>query len=354
MNNYRRQDVLTKRILAAELASNRPHPRHIANGDEQKFRTTDKDGKNKPSYLASFTKGMPHDSKTGLLLEPEVFQNFVKGVDSGDPRDFQDTKLGPASKYESEDGSYSWRTEKANTSNGGCPVEVRAWESQGAGHTHDLEGPDASAVTMPPAPALGSAELSAEMAEVYAQALLRDVPFTEISSGEGAAAAKGKSKPKVSVKEIVSCLNDLSWFKDQDCCDLTDAEQGRKRKPLTSETAFRGITRGDNIGPYISQFMLAGNTGVNGHDKPEGGYIGYGALRIDQRVSYALEGDDHMLDWESWLDVQDGADLRGHEKYHTKGNTHRFITTPRDLATYVHHDALYESYLNACLLMLGI
>ena len=55
--------------------------------------------------------------------------------------------------------------------------EVRAWESQGAGHTYDLEGPDAQAVTMPPAPVLGSEELTAEMAEVYSQALLRDVPF---------------------------------------------------------------------------------------------------------------------------------------------------------------------------------
>lgn len=31
----------------------------------------------------------------------------------------------------------------------------------------------------------------------------------------------------------------------------------------------------------------------------------------------------------------------------------RFITTPRDLATYVRFDALYQAYLNACLILLG-
>jgi len=32
----------------------------------------------------------------------------------------------------------------------------------------------------------------------------------------------------------------------------------------------------------------------------------------------------------------------------------RFITFPRDLATYVHDDALYEAYLNACLILLSM
>ena len=49
--------------------------------------------------------------------------------------------------------------------------------------------------------------------------------------------------------------------------------------------------------------------------------------------------------------MQNGADLRGLESY--KDNAYRFITTPRDLATYVHYDALYEAYLNACLILLG-
>jgi hypothetical protein len=36
----------------------------------------------------------------------------------------------------------------------------------------------------------------------------------------------------------------------------------------------------------------------------------------------------------------------------THSGSPRFISTPRDLATYVHYDALYEAYLDACLIML--
>jgi hypothetical protein len=58
-----------------------------------------------------------------------------------------------------------------------------------------------------------------------------------------------------------------------------------------------------------------------------------------------------MTDWCSWLDVQNGANLKGADQFEEK---RRFITTPRDLATYVHFDALYEAYLNACLIMLAM
>ena len=37
-----------------------------------------------------------------------------------------------------------------------------------------------------------------------------------------------------------------------------------------------------------------------------------------------------------------------------KGLPQRFIKCPRDLATYVHFDALYEAYLNACLILLDL
>ena len=132
-------------------------------------------------------------------------------------------------------------------------------------------------------------------------------------------------------------------------------------RALTGQTVFRGITPGDNIGPYISQFMLAGNTGINCGDKERSasdGLIAYGAANIDQRVRIA-KAEDYMIHWDEWYDVQQGANLSGLEEYTTQKCdkhevTRRFITTPRDLATYVHYDALYEAYLNACLIMLSM
>ena len=63
-------------------------------------------------YLASFTKGLPHDDTTGLAKNPIDFQSFVKGIDSGDPRDFRDTRMGPDNVTES-DCTGHWRSEKA-------------------------------------------------------------------------------------------------------------------------------------------------------------------------------------------------------------------------------------------------
>jgi len=357
MNNNRRESAFKVRVSAAELAAGRPHPRHVANGDEQKFRKSDRDqctGKPKsvPSYLASFTKGMPHDEKTGLVLRAEDFQQFVKGIGSGDPRDFKDTPLGRDNPPPDV-----WRSEKANKAWDGKPAMVRAWESQGAGNTFDLEGPDAQAVTMPPAPAIGSDELTAEIGEVYAQALLRDVPFTQFSCEPDIVGDEMSE-----VDGILKELNNLPWFEDTDCCGLTDAEASRRRTKLTRQTAFRGITPGDTVGPYISQFLLAGNKSLNSKDgevgrSPASGLITYGALNIDQRVRMACPSKDYMTDWDEWLDVQEGADLRELEAYtdgkECPGPARRFITTPRDLATYVHYDALYEAYLNACLILLS-
>jgi len=348
MNNDRIKAAQKVRIDAADIAYNRAQVRHVANGDEQKFRTNE-GGKNKPSYLASFTKGMPHNDLTGLVLHPEDFQQFVKGSDSGDPRDFVDTPLGPLGGTVNNPG---WRSKKAIQHK----ATLRAWESQGAGNSFDLEGPDSHAVTMPPAPVIGSDELIAEMGEVYAQALLRDIPFTDIvkCSGE-VTCSPSKKKDRLTVKSVLSALNKLSWFKSEDCCSLSLNEAARKRGKLTGQTAFRGITPGDSIGPYISQFLLVGNKGVNGNDNindKADGLISYGAIRADQRVRYAKPCADHMTNWKEWLDVQEGANLGALECYENDPS-YRFITTPRDMATYVHYDALYESYLNACLILLA-
>ncbi len=59
-----------------------------------------------------------------------------------------------------------------------------------------------------------------------------------------------------------------------------------------------------------------------------------------------------MLHWNAYVDVQNGADF-GADNERGIVNTRRFITTPRDMATYVRYDALYQAYLNACLYMLG-
>ena len=399
MNKHRRTLAWNKRQEANQMANQREHPRHISNGDERKFVDPATNGQ---TYIMSYTKGLPHDIYLGLVIDPKHFDDFVRAIDSGDPRDFRDVPLGAEenkghNKCANQD--FKWQSEKAlnpernadgevvyiqdyhNNSTEiigveGNPVNVRAWESQSAGLAFELEGPDAQAVTMPPAPKLGSAELTAEMGEVYVQALLRDVPFNAFSGGVMGLQAspnpssvstqafldglKTKQADVKKVHKFTKKLANLDWFKNTDL-ELTYVERARRKNRQNPRpvSAFRGITKGDNVGPYLSQFLLVGNTGINGNDGERtvaDGLISYGGISVDQKVRTAVPGKDYMTNWHEWMDVQRGADLRGKEEYIApdQPNARRFMHTPRDLATYVHYDALYEAYLNACLVLLGM
>lgn len=234
------------------------------------------------------------------MADPADYEQWVRALDSGDPRDFERLRIGPGpfrrdgDLRRQPDGTpqLEWRDAYAD----GEEPEVRAWESQGAGLNFCLEGADPQSVTMPPAPAL-------------------DRPPGQLAT---------PAAP-----------------------DGTD--------PVALDRLFRGVGTGEDVGPYVSQFLLIGSTGVNGRDDAHSladGHIADGALRIDQRVR-AASATNYLTTWESFLDVQNGADLKQREAYQP-GAGYRFISRPRDLATYVHYDALYEAYLNATLLVLGL
>ena len=115
---------------------------------------------------------------------------------------------------------------------------------------------------------------------------------------------------------------------------------------VDASTIFRGNTAyGDLLGPIVSQFLW--------QDIP------YGAQLISQVSLYDLPGVDYLTDFPSWLAAQNGASI-GYEVYAPgPGNTalgagRRYISTMRDFATWVHMDALYQGYLNACLILLGL
>ncbi|PXF39399.1 Vanadium-dependent bromoperoxidase [Gracilariopsis chorda] len=144
-----------------------------------------------------------------------------------------------------------------------------------AGNTYDLEGPDAHAVTMPPPPALDSKELVYEISESYWMALVRDVPFTRFDDDV--------------VRDAVRSLNQTEWIRflakgGPLPPSLSDAQRKRLRKPFTIDTVFRGVTKGDLEGPYLSQFMLIGNSGIANGNKIEDGFVQYGAHRVDQKA----------------------------------------------------------------------
>ncbi len=364
----RARDAKAMRDLATEVSRLHPQALTRSNGEE---------ADHGPVYPVSFTKGLLHD-KCGLLAEAGDYHCFVEAINAPDTTLFEKHVV----TARSHDVSYSCKTklvcgEKKD-------VEWRGWESPRAGHVFELQGPDAGAVGMAPAPRAGSSELAAEMAEVYGLALLRDVPFTTICAGGDARLCASSDEPGrsiLSAQQIVDLLNDMKYFSGvspvsstpqaADGSGLNRFERNRRFArtqsaggALTTETVFRGSTKGAMTGPYLSQFMLigakslackgGGRSSFPGTDAPfdlQDGFIPYGSLIIDQRTLSHKNCLDYMTDWCSWLDVQNGANFKGADLFEP---VRRFITTPRDLATYVHFDALYEAYLNACLTLLAM
>jgi hypothetical protein len=328
MSDYRRERAHQIRVSAADKARERRHPEHRANGDEQRYAAA--------HYAMSFTKGLRHNSSNGLIQHKADFEAFRRAIDDGFIEPFTTAVRG------SLELSKETETEQG-----------RRWEAPTAGLVYDLQGPDAQAVTMAPAPALGSDELTYEMAEVYWLAALCDQPLVDFRAGT----------TNTAVTDAVTALDGLSYA-DRNFPGRPRTLNGGK---VDEGTVFRGSSPKVAVGPYLSQFMLIGNDPLEACPPPEGeetedcaptpvadGYISYGALRIDQRVPVAHEKKDYMTDWSDWLKVQDGLNTRNNGELFDCTKPRRFIITPRDLATYVHDDALYEAYLNACLILIGM
>jgi hypothetical protein len=348
----RRQESYAVRLEAAELARSREHPNHQANGDEQKY-AGDK-------YFMSFTKGLPHNPDTGLLHDAKDFVEFRRAIDDAFIDPFSDRVChGAKSQVMLSKGTYC----VVDETDADTLKDFRQWEAPTAGVAFELEGPDAQSVTMPPAPSLLDAdgkvnpELVFEMAEVYELAILRDQPLNDF---EGKASGE--------IEQSINRLNNLSYIRDK--------IKGRPRKvdsngKLTAQTVFRGSSPGVEVGPYLSQFMLIGNADLNGKGSVDEGLITYGVLQIDQRVPIAEKGKNFMTNMKEYVLVQRGVSPKEKpenssfpirpESYVPEDKddknsrpARRFISTLRDLATYVHYDALYEAYLNACIILLGM
>lgn len=264
------------RRQAAEVIETTAMPNHVSNGEEDRF----------GNYITSFTKGLPHNDIGEV--DPEAFNALRRALHEADFDQIEDVPLGNISP---------------------C-AEHRGFVSPLAGVAFDLEGCDAQSHTIPPAPKINSAEHSAEMVELYWMALLRDVPFADYADN-------------LLVDEACEDLSILSDFRGP----FSDGS-------VTPDSIFRGVTPGDEIGPYVSQFLLK--------------EIPYGTLTIDQRSLTPKKPVDYLVTMDDWLGVQ-----RGEVRSGPKLTQRAYLHDLRGMAEYVHRDALYQAYLNACLILIG-
>jgi hypothetical protein len=264
---------LRRDAAAAGLKATPQNLPHPDNNDEQLY----------PNKIASYSKGLPHNDDGTVVLS--AYEAMLKAVNSGRPADFDAIPLGGD----------------------------RGLTNPQSGLAFDMEGMDSHALVQPPAPPFASRAQAAEISENYWMALLRDIPYSQYSTNPIANAA---------VADLTLYGSDLGAPKDG--------------AAVTTANLFRGLTPGDLVGPYISQFFYQD--------------CNFGANKIEQRITTTLPGVDYMTDFNSWLAVQRGFN----QLPDVFDPTPRYIRNGRDLGQWVHIDVLFQGYFHAFLVLAGV
>jgi hypothetical protein len=288
----RRLSARDVRVQAAELAAARRHQEHANNNDEVNYPGF--------SYVGNYSKSLKHDSFGDP--EPVSYGSLLRALESRDPHDFEEIILASS-------------------------TALKLTNPQ-AGLAFDVEGPDAQELTQPPAPRFDSEVSAHEAGELYWMAVARDVYFGNYGTDP----------------IITAAINSLN----------SEFPQFGGKAPVTAQNVFRGIFPGEQVGPYVSQFLWKGN---NDQRKPDGlgrdaneGFISYGSRVIDQRLVPAAAGVDYLTTFPAWLNAQNGVDARGQDQFDT---ARRFIRNLRDGATFVHFDQVLDAFYNAAWILMS-
>ncbi|XYH92788.1 vanadium-dependent haloperoxidase [Sorangium sp. So ce1128] len=250
---------------------------HPTNGDEGLY----------PNRIGSFTKGLLHQNNGEV--DPAAWDSLWDAIQSGDQWSFESVLTGGTRKLTN-------------------PVAAYAFE---------LEGADPRRFVMPAAPAFSSREEAAEIAENYWMALLRDVPFDHYDVDDLADAAAA---------DLTRFGADGKWPKNS-------------LGQVTPQLLFRGLTEGDQVGPYLSQFLY--------HP------IAFGAHRLEQLITPYKSGQNYMTTFNEWLSIQRGiAPASG--PVIDPLDPARYMISGRDIARWVHVDILFQAGLHGVLLLLGL
>ena len=249
------------------------------NGDEDLY----------PNRIANYTKALPHQSNGEVQLN--AYNALLDALRTGNPATFEQIPLGGTVKL----------------TNPQC------------GLAFDLEGKDCFSFIQPPPPAFASKEIGAEIAENYWMALLRDVPYSLYASNPIANAAAA----------------DLTQFG----ADFKGAKN--EFGEVTPQLLFRGLTPGDKVGPYLSQFFYQN--------------CFFGTNEVNQKIrtvrSLAEGGANYMTDFNSWLAVQNGVAPSQTDLFDPP---FRYMRNGRDLGQWVHIDVLFQAYFQAFLVLKGM
>ena len=273
-SNQRANDCakLRRDAAMAGLQATPQNLQHPNNQDEDLY----------PNKIGNYSKGLPHNADGTVVLS--AYNALVNALNSGRPADFDAIPLGGTTGLTNPQ----------------------------SGLAFDMQGPDAHAPIQPPAPAFASRQQAAEISENYWMALLRDVPYSQYSTNLIANAAAA----------------DLTLYGS----DFKGAKTGGA---VTTAALFRGLTAGDQAGPYLSQFFYQD--------------CNFGANKIEQKITTTVPGLNYMTDFDTWLAAQRGI-AQGPDAFDPMP---RYIRNGRDLGQWVHIDVLFQAYFQAFLVLAG-
>ena len=288
----RRREAFCKRLAAARYQKNLPYPKF--SGQWQDYPGIEEDllkeflelffGNPCPLDEAqqSYSKGLPHNKRGEV--KRKAYQALLSALAKGTPEALEAIPLGGVTKLANPQAAYAF----------------------------ELVGPDSHHMGMTDSPEFSSAQTASEMAEVYWQALARDIPFTNYED------------------------NPITQAAAEDLAKFTDFRGPQVKGKVTPGTLFRGDTPGDLVGPYVSQFLW--------QDIP------YGATKVVQSYQTTAAGDDHLTNYQEWLAIQNGHAPKQANQYDP---VPRYIRNGRDLGEWVHRDFSCQSPLSAALILLG-
>jgi len=204
--NARVLEAFETRVAAAIRQASIPVPPHTTNGDEARY----------PDKSGTYSKALLQD--TYAVVNPAAFQSFKTALTTGNPSDFEKIIMGGTRTLNGPQGAFAFGLMGTDGIQfGNAPSH--------ANQEH--------VVLVPPPPAVASAAYGTELVELYWDALLRDVAFTDYAT------------------------NPLAELAAQELSSLPSYVGPRdKHGNVTPHLLFRGGFPGETIGPYMSQLFI--------------------------------------------------------------------------------------------------
>ena len=199
----------------------------------------------------------------------------------------------------------------------------------------ELEGKYKSSYAIPLAPRITSLTAAAEILEVYVMALVRNFNF-HILDTNCIFYKNIPSEAKSTLNNYIGWLN-VPQIRDNLNCPLMNGD-------ISANTLFRGISRGDLIGPYVSQFFYY-ETAV-GNLKLEQKYQ---CLDLSENIVPDISNSKYnfLKTEQDFISVWNGGSRTSSLPTKTK-----YMTNLMDLVLYINRDQIWESiFITASLLL---